>query len=176
MIINYVSKIKKEKITSFTQLAAVLLLSSIATVQLATSNVYAQSSSDLTVTASCYFIDTHGLVLDYTVRGVEPFPPAYYYQLLDSSGAVIDTSIITTDLGGSLQDPKSGEEYSLNVYQDVNNNYQTVGVEEDELVASTTTTCPSYTELFRNQGECIQFAREHPFAGSITRERCQEAF
>ena len=174
-------KIIRRKATSFALLASVLVLSSVATVQLATSNAYAQSSGGPTVTGSCHFDDSHGLVTDFDVRGGEPFPTLYYGQLLDSSGIVLNTGLITFESSDSLyslslQTPESGEEYTFNLYQDVNNNYQGEEVvEENELVASATTTCPSYTELFSNQGQCMQFAKDHPF-GSITKRGCQEAF
>jgi hypothetical protein len=165
--------------TSFALLTSVLVLSSFAAVQLATSNAYAQSTG-ATVTGSCE-LDSHGsLDLSFHMTG-KPFPTRYYYQLLDSSGTVLDTD----PSGGSIDEfsgftysytaAKLGGQYTLNLYEDVDNDFPAAGVEEDEHVASDTVTCPSYTDLFSNKGQCLKYARTHS-GGIITKSGCQEAF
>lgn len=166
---NTSSKQEKQKttkratktITSFALLASVLVLTSYAAVQLATSNAYAQSAVP-TVTGTCGLSETEKLDLTFLITGAEPSPTRYYYQLLDSSGTIRDT-----DPSGGYIDPQSGftysyigpllgEEFTLNVYEDVDNDFPASGVEEDELVASDTVICPAYTDLFRNKGQCIK--------------------
>lgn len=166
-------------ITSFALLVSVLILSSFAAVQLATSNAYAQSTG-ATVTGTCTLDERGSLDLNFRTTG-KPFPTRYYYQLLDSSGAVLDTD----PSGGSIDQfsgfsysytaGKLGEAYTLNYYEDVDNDFPASGVEEDELVASDTVTCPSYTDLFKNEGQCLKYARTHS-GGIITKSGCQEAF
>jgi hypothetical protein len=148
-------------ITSFALLASVLVLSSFAPVQLASSNVYAQSTVP-TVTATCGLSETGELDLTFRITVGEPSPTRYYYQLLDSSGTVRDI-----DPSGESVDPQSGftysyigpllgEEFTLNVYEDDDNDFPASGVEEEELVASDTVLCPAYTDLFLNEGQGIK--------------------
>jgi hypothetical protein len=170
---------KEQKTTSLVVLASALILSSVTAVQVVTSNAYAQSSSP-TVTGTCELerlpgeeAGTH-LVTTFTVSGTEPSPTRYYHELLDSDGDRISSGGAISGefcFGGGEQ----GGERTFNLYQDFDGDFETEGIESDELVASDTITCPSYTELFSNQGLCIRHANANP-GGTITRSGCQEAF
>jgi hypothetical protein len=176
--INHKKKRATRTIASFSLLASVLALSSFAAIQLAASNAYAQSSTR-TVTGSCeLFRDGNRLDLSFIVTGSEQDDTRYYEQLVDSSGTVLEsdgTFLLGDSYTFAYTNPELGEQYTYNLYADVDDDYQTVGVEEDELVASDTVTCPSYTDLFRNQSQCVKYARAHP-GGDITKSGCQEAF
>jgi hypothetical protein len=162
---------------SFVLLASVLVLSSVSVAQLVTnSNAYAQSSS-LTVTGSCG-LESGRIDASFIITGGDGnLDTRYYRQVLDSSGTDLST-FGTFALGpsshfGIFTEP--GEQITYNLYQDVDNDFNEGGVEQDELVASDTVTCPSYTDLFKNEGQCLKYARAYP-GGDITKRGCQEAF
>jgi hypothetical protein len=182
MTSNKTRKTKKPQPHLFALLASVLVLSSVSVAQLvANSNAYAQST--VTVTGTCGIMQepessNRNLFARIQARVDEPQTP-YYEQILDSSGTVLRSGLLGTGpgvAGTDIQFPaQPGETYTYNLYQDTDDDFSTVGVEEDELVASETVTCPSYTDLFRNEGQCINFVRTYP-GGAITKSGCQEAF
>jgi len=161
-------------IASFALLtASVLVLSSFAATQLTASNAYAQSTA--TVTGRCGVEEPPdggnlNLLASFDIGPLDQ--GSYYYQILDSSGAVLYNTafeiFVSGEGGGGLTFPAvPGETYTFNLYQ--------VGVEQDELIATKTVTCPDYTDLFSNQGQCIKFVKTNP-GGVITRSGCQEEF
>jgi hypothetical protein len=172
------SKKIRTSIMTFAALASFLVLSSFSATQLIASNAYAQSSTR-TVTGSCEFNrDANLLSANFVITGSEQDDTVYYDQLVDSSGKVLQTQG-PFNLGGSYSfswgHATPGEQYTENLYVDVDDDFHIVGVEEDELLASDTATCPSYTDLFRNEGQCIKYVRTHP-NGDITKSGCQAAF
>jgi hypothetical protein len=169
-------------IASFALLtASVLVLSSFAATQLTASNAYAQSTA--TVTGRCGIEEPPdggnlNLLATFDIGALDQ--GAYYYQISDSSGTILYLSqfevFVSGESGGGLTFPAvPGETYTFNLYQDSNNDFSTVGVEQDELIASKTVTCQDYTDLFSNQGQCLKFAKTNP-GGVITKSGCQEAF
>ena len=169
-------------IASFALLMAlVLVLSSFAATQLTASNAYAQSTA--TVTGRCGIEEPPdggnlNLLVSFDIGALDQ--GSYYYQILDSSGAVLYNTtfkiFVSGEGGGGLTFPAvPGETYTFNLYQDSDNNFSTVGVEQDELIASKTVTCQDYTDLFSNKGQCLKFAKTNP-GGVITKSGCQEAF
>jgi hypothetical protein len=178
MTSNKTRKTKKPQPHLFALLASVLVLSSVSVAQLvANSNAYAQSSS-LTVTGSCG-LESGRIVVRFLITGGEEgnLETRYYEQVLDSSGTVYtDGTFALGPTYGFSTRSEPGEQITYNLYQDVDNDFNEGGVvEQDELVASDTVTCPSYTDLFRNQSQCVKYARAHP-GGDITKSGCQEAF
>jgi hypothetical protein len=161
-------------IASFALLTvSVLVLSSFAATQLTASNAYAQSTA--TVTGRCGVEEPPdggnlNLLASFDIGPLDQ--GSYYYQILDSSGAVLYNTtfeiFVSGEGGGGLTFPAvPGETYTFNLYQ--------VGVEQDELIATKTVTCPDYTDLFSNQGQCIKFVKTNP-GGVITKSGCQEEF
>jgi hypothetical protein len=169
-------------ITCFALLASVLVLASFAAIPLTTSNAYAQSTSP-SVTGSCTLDNRGSLDVEFNMRG-EPAPTVYYFQVLDvSSGTVVYTSHDASSIDpiSGLQFGTSGTrlgaQYTLNLYEDVDNDYPASGVEGDELVATKTVTCPTYKTLFKNLGECLKYAKDPNNSGAfITKKGCQAAF
>ena len=169
-------------IASFALLTvSVLVLSSFAATQLTASNAYAQSTA--TVTGRCGVEEPPddgnlNLLASFDIGALDQ--GSYYYQILDSSGIVLYNTpfeiFVSGEGGGGLTFPAApGETYTFNLYQDPDNDFSTVGVEQDELIASKTVTCPDYTDLFSNQGQCIKFVKTNP-GGVITKSGCQEEF
>jgi hypothetical protein len=169
-------------IASFALLmASVLVLSSFAATQLTASNAYAQSTA--TVIGRCGIEEPPdggnlNLLATFDIGALDQ--GSYYYQILDSSGTVLYLSqfeiFVPGEGGGGLTFPAvPGETYTFNLYQDSDNDFSTVGVEQDELIASKTVTCQDYTDLFSNQGQCLKFVKINP-GGVITKSGCQEAF
>jgi len=161
--------------------ASVLVLSSFAAAQLTASNAYAQSTA--TVTGRCGIEEPPdggnlNLLATFDIGALDQ--GSYYYQILDSSSTVLYLSqfeiFVPGEGGGGLTFPAvPGVAYTFNLYQDSDNDFSTVGVEQDELIASKTVTCQDYTDLFSNKGQCLKFAKTNP-GGVITKSGCQEAF
>jgi hypothetical protein len=169
-------------IASFALLtASVLGLSSFAATQLTASNAYAQSTA--IVTGMCGVEEPPdggnlNLLASFDIGALDQ--GSYYYQILDSSHTVLYNSsfeiFVSGEGGGGLTFPAlPGETYTFNLYQDSDNDFSTVGVDQDELIASKTVTCQDYTDLFSNQGQCLKFVKTNP-GGVITKSGCQEAF
>ncbi|HEY1248080.1 MAG TPA: hypothetical protein VGE97_03730 [Nitrososphaera sp.] len=169
-------------IASFALLtASVLVVSSFAATQLTASNAYAQSTA--TVTGRCKIEEPPdggnlNLFTTFDIGALDR--GSYYYQILDSSGKELYLSqfeiFVPGEDGGGLTFPAvPGETYTFNLYQDSNNDFSTVGVEQGELIANKTVTCQDYTDLFSNRGQCIKFAKTNP-GGVITKSGCQEEF
>ena len=169
-------------IASFALLtASVLVLSSFAAAQLTASNAYAQSTA--TVTGRCGIEEPPdggnlNLLATFDIGALDQ--GSYYYQILDSSSTVLYLSqfeiFVPGEGGGGLTFPAvPGVAYTFNLYQDSDNDFSTVGVEQDELIASKTVTCQDYTDLFSNKGQCLKFVKTNP-GGVITKSGCQEAF
>lgn len=181
MSMNKGSK-KTRTIASFALLtASVLVLSSFAATQLTASNAYAQSTA--TVTGRCGIEEPPdggnlNLLATFDIGALDQ--GSYYYQILDSSSTVLYLSqfeiFVPGEGGGGLTFPAvPGVAYTFNLYQDSDNDFSTVGVEQDELIASKTVTCQDYTDLFSNKGQCIKFVKTNP-GGVITKSGCQEEF
>ena len=190
--------------------SALLVLSSIAAVQLLATNnnvAFAQSSS-ITVTGTCdYYSPELGspdqLNILFIVEGPQPNTFYYYIEIEESTGRVISSDYYDNfaDGYGVSSDANPGETYSFSWYQDFDGDYNDVGIEESELVASDSVTCttspppedggdtgggdtgggddeeeqPPLTEQFDNQGQCIAYADANPDS-DITREDCNAAF
>jgi len=162
--------------------ASVLVLSSFATTQLTSSNAYAQSTA--TVTGRCGIEEQPdggnlNLLVTFDIDALDP--GSHYYRILNSSGTVLYLSqfeiFVNGKDGGGLTFPAvPGETYAFDLYQDSNNDFSTVGVEQDERIANKTVTCQDYTNLFSsNQHQCLKFVKTNP-GGVITKTGCQEEF
>jgi hypothetical protein len=131
-------------------ISAVILLSSIAAAQLLVTNDNAAlaQSSGIIVSGTCdNYPPEQGppedLQVLFTVQGAQPNTFYYYTEIEESTGRVIDSSYYdnydsyyTTSTTGTL-----GETYTLSWYQDFDGDYNDVGIEENELVASDSVTC-----------------------------------
>jgi len=121
-------------------ISAVIVLSSIAAAQLMATNnnsvVYAQSSSGPSITAYC---DTFA---GFTLTNLDP-ESTYYVQrtvtLLGSTEETTDAFLSNSAIVVAPSEP--GTPATFNLYEDIDNDFSTVGVESNELIATDTVTC-----------------------------------
>jgi len=185
---------KKQKTTTITTkisrlsfvlvTSSLLVLSSIAAVQLRTNNAYAQDSGGYSITSLvCELDETRGEFGTYVVTAT--FDAAGPSTIEFSSGV-----FGYFEQGGQGLISGDPDAYTLGSSEDTVvvtvNLYVGIFIypdrpPEDALRDTATVTCeptdpiPPLTEQFPNQGQCIKFARDNPDSG-ITRQDCQEAF
>lgn len=170
-------KRKAMRMVSFLVLTSALILSFVAAVQLSVSAAYGQNSA-ITVTGNCEFIPNNGtFLLQFNVQGSDS-TKQYYYQVVDSDGDALYTRADTDTLGASFTFARGDvppDHYTFNLYEDLNGNFDPTTIESDELIASGSVTCPTLADVFKNQGQCIQFVNTNP-KSEISKDDCKAAF
>jgi hypothetical protein len=127
------------------------------------------TTSELTVTGTCEFAPLEGrgeaLEAAFEAEGEDP-DVTYFLKISDSSGRTITEGSARGNVGTGFAPAKAGETYTLEVRE---------GSSSGELVATGSVTCPELTELFSNQGTCIEAVQDGSVTG-ITKQQCKTAF
>jgi hypothetical protein len=150
---------RQEKTTAFRALVAsaivaVLILSFITAIPWASNNAaYAQTSHPHIVTGSCILSDDNVPNLEFHINNLNP-DAFYYFQLLrgdkPSIAAGSDFPVGESSYTWlSSESPVTvGQQFTLEVYEDVDEDYfSTIVIEPEELVATKTVTCTSSSIL-----------------------------
>lgn len=180
------NKNKKMTITVMTTtITLIFLAGSLVTVPTA-NNQKANAEPSLTHNLGCRS-DGLGAQIDLIGDGYPPNAPLRFQSEVNGEVTGDFNAFITTDSNGHFEQSFSAglepRTLTYTYYVDLNGNSR---LDSEDISASTTVVItgnecdveepiPPLTEQFRNEGQCIKYARENPDSG-ITKRACQEAF
>jgi hypothetical protein len=130
----------------------------------------ATTTSEITITATCELANLssggRAIEVEFNREGGDP-DATYFEKISDSSGRVIgERSTRGGDTGTAFAPATPGETYTMEIRAEG---------PDGEVVATESVTCPELTELFSNQGECIEEVQDPSFRG-LTKNDCKNAF